>query len=186
VRAADESSWARDVAAALLAPLGQRWAHTLGVVERAHSFAGALPDSEFAMLLAAAYAHDIGYAPSVARTGFHPLDGAVFLRSQGRERLACLVAHHSGARTEAEERRLVEQLDEFPEEESLVADALTYCDLTRAADGSPTTAALRLDDVIARSGENDPVGRAVRRSRDDLLTRVHAVEALVSHAPRGA
>jgi HD superfamily phosphodiesterase len=124
MRAANETSWAHDVAAALLAALGQRWAHTLGVVERAHSFAGALPDSEFDMLLAAAYAHDIGYAPSIARTGFHPLDGAVYLRSLGRERLACLVAHHSGARTEAEERGLATRLDEFVEERSLVADLL--------------------------------------------------------------
>ncbi len=31
-------------------------------------------------LVAAAYLHDIGYAPELAITGFHPLDGARHLR----------------------------------------------------------------------------------------------------------
>jgi HD superfamily phosphodiesterase len=43
------------------------------------------------VLVAACYLHDIGYALALARGGFHPLDGARFLRALGRERLACLV-----------------------------------------------------------------------------------------------
>jgi hypothetical protein len=43
---------------------------------------------------------------------------ARFLRAQGQERLACLVAHHSGARLEAEERGLVEELAAFPVEDA--------------------------------------------------------------------
>jgi HD superfamily phosphodiesterase len=62
------------------------------------------------VLIAAAYLHDIGYAPTLARTGFHPLDGAVHLRELGEERLAGLVAHHSGAETEARLRGLAGQL----------------------------------------------------------------------------
>jgi HD superfamily phosphodiesterase len=61
-------------------------------------------------LVAAAFLHDVGYAPSLNWLGFHPVDGARFLRGLGRERLACLVAHHSGARFEAEERGLVDKL----------------------------------------------------------------------------
>jgi hypothetical protein len=67
----DEVGWARNVAASLLAPLGQRWAHTLGVVERARAFALVLPSTELEMLVAAAYVHDVGYAPALARSGFH-------------------------------------------------------------------------------------------------------------------
>jgi hypothetical protein len=48
--------------------------------------------------------------PSLNRLGFHPVDGARFLRGLGQERLACLVAHHSRARFEAEERGLVDKL----------------------------------------------------------------------------
>src|SRR5262249_2827803 len=81
---------------ALLAPLGQRWAHTLGVVERSRSFAGVLRDSEFEALPGAAYLHGIGYASALARTRFHPLDGARFLRSVGGR--ASPVHHASGTR----------------------------------------------------------------------------------------
>jgi hypothetical protein len=34
-------------------------------------------------LLAAAYVHDIGYAPELVRTGLHALDGGLWLREQG-------------------------------------------------------------------------------------------------------
>jgi HD domain len=167
-----EITWARDTAAALIRPLGRRWAHTLGVVERARSFSDVLPVTELDVLVAAAYLHDMGYAPSLARTGLHALDGACFLRSVGRERLACLVAHHSGARAEAEERGLSEALNEFPEERSLVADVLTYCDLATTPDGARTAPAARLSDVVARYGDDHPVGRSAVRSRDELLDRV--------------
>ena len=54
------------------------------------------------LLVAAAWLHDIGYAPTLAATVFHPLDGARHLRALGHERLARLVAYHSSARWEAE------------------------------------------------------------------------------------
>ncbi|HZR92251.1 MAG TPA: hypothetical protein VFA44_07585 [Gaiellaceae bacterium] len=96
----------------------------------------------------------------------------------GLERLACLVAHHTGARAEAEERRLLARLDAFPEERSLLADALAYCDLATAPDGSPTTPEARLADVIARYGDAHPVGRAVERSREELLERVRPLRGV--------
>ena len=34
-------------------------------------------------LVAAAWLHDIGYAPELVETGFHPLDGARYLRREG-------------------------------------------------------------------------------------------------------
>lgn len=61
--------------------------------------------------------HDIGYAPRLAATGFHPLDGARFLRDEfhADDRLVRLVANHTFALLEAEERGLREQLEtEFP------------------------------------------------------------------------
>jgi len=171
----DEIAWARDIAESLLAPLGPRWTHTLGVVERAQSFADLLTTSDFDVLVAAAYVHDVGYAPALARTGFHALDGARFLRSVGRERVACLVAHHSGAGAEAEEHGLLDELELFPEECSLVADVLTYCDLTTAPDGSAISGSARLSDVARRYGDDHPVGRAIRHSREELLALVRRV-----------
>jgi HD superfamily phosphodiesterase len=119
------------------------------VVGPARSFGSVLPAAELEVLMAAAHLHDIGYAPGLARTGLHPLGGARFLRRLGRERLACLVAHHSGARAEAEERGLLDALGQFSEERSPVADALTYCDLTTAADGARIDVSARLAEIVA-------------------------------------
>ena len=50
-----------------------------------------LPAEDADLLVAAALLHDVGYAPSLNRLGFHAVDGARFLRAQGQERLARLV-----------------------------------------------------------------------------------------------
>ncbi len=57
-------------------------------------------------ILAAAWLHDVGYSPDVSVTGFHALDGAVFLRDLGLLEVVSLVAYHTGAEFEAEERGL--------------------------------------------------------------------------------
>ena len=68
------------------------------------------PDAE--LLEAAAWLHDIGYLPDLARTGLHGLDGARYLRDvQHADPMLCrLVAHHSCAVIEAEERGLADLL----------------------------------------------------------------------------
>lgn len=46
------------------------------------------------MLQTAAILHDIGYSPDIVRSGFHALDGAVFLRARGVDaEIVSLVAH---------------------------------------------------------------------------------------------
>src|SRR5213080_4861054 len=132
-------SWAAEYAESLLAPLGDRWLHVQGVVERARWVGQAFDEENRCTLVAAAYLHDIGYAPALKKTGFHPLDGACYLRSLGYDRLASLVAHHSEARFEASLRGYEAALNEFPCERSAVADALTYCDLTTGPTGEPIT-----------------------------------------------
>src|SRR5438270_4113840 len=92
-------------AASLLAPLGNRWLHVQGVAEKAFRVGQVLKEEDRLYLLAAAYLHDIGYAPSLKKTGFHPLDGANYvLEAFSNERLASLVAHHSEAHFEAQLR----------------------------------------------------------------------------------
>src|SRR5215218_8547729 len=85
--------WSTEQAERLIAPLGNRWVPVQAFARQAG--------------LVAALLHDVGCASSLNRLGFHPVDGTHFLRDNGQERLACLVAHHSGARFEAEERGLV-------------------------------------------------------------------------------
>jgi HD superfamily phosphodiesterase len=117
--------WAEQVSRRLLEPLGARWRHALGVVERARVVGGALESGEADVLVEAAYLHDVGYAPELVETGFHAVDGARFVRACGRERLAGLVAYHSGAEAEAGERGLVSELEEFGNERSVPSRALT-------------------------------------------------------------
>ena len=123
-------AWARSQAERLLAPLGVRWLHVQVVANKAHRLATVLSGDDGEALVAAAFLHDIGYAPPLNRLGFHPVDGAYYLRSHGQERLARLVAYHSGARFEAEERGLLEELAAFPVEDGPVMDALTFVDMT--------------------------------------------------------
>ncbi len=106
------AAWAQDLARTLLAKtLPRRWAHVQGVAARARSLAPALgPDAD--VIEAAAWLHDIGYLPGLAATGLHGLDGARHLRdAQHAGPMLCrLVAHHSRAVIEAEERGLASLL----------------------------------------------------------------------------
>ena len=104
--------------------------------------------------------------------GFHPVDGARFLRTHGKERLACLVAHHSGARFEAEERGLVNELAAFPLDEGPVMDALIYADMTTGPACQSMTLDQRIDEIQRRYPQDDPVHRAIVRARPLLQAAV--------------
>jgi hypothetical protein len=163
-RAMTLEPWATAQAERLIAPLGNRWAHVQAVARQAGRVAASFSPEDGDALVAAAFLHDVGYAPSLNRLGFHPVDGARFLRGLGRERLACLVAHHSGARFEAEERGLVDELAAFPAEEGPVMDALTYADMTTGPAGQPMTLDQRVDEILRRYPPDDPVHRAIVRA----------------------
>jgi len=170
---------ARDLAELHLAEaLPRRWAHVQAV---GHAAVRVTPlvrvDGD--LLVAAAWLHDIGYGPSLVDTGFHPLDGARFLRRVGAvERLVCLVAHHSAALIEADERGLVDVLGkEFEREESATADALWYCDLTTGPDGQRCLVHERLSEIEQRYGPEDPVTCFVERARPVLVAAVERTEA---------
>ncbi len=120
-----------------------------------------LGEAERELLVAAAYLHDIGYAPGLVVTGFHPIDGARHLRELGYERLAGLVAYHSGARYEAEGRGLAEELAEFSDEGSAVTKLLTYCDMTTGPRGESFTLEERLAEIEGRYGPEHVVTRSL-------------------------
>ncbi len=56
---------ARELAQARLAPLPRRWAHTTGVACAAEGYAAPLARAGRMAVIAAAWLHDIGYAPSL-------------------------------------------------------------------------------------------------------------------------
>jgi HD superfamily phosphodiesterase len=104
-----------------------RWAHVQGVGRRAYLVVPLFSIDDGKLLIAAALVHDIGYAPDVANTGFHPLDGARYLRGVGGpDRLVNPVAHHSCATWEAELRGLSDELAEFEDEKTALRDTLWW------------------------------------------------------------
>jgi putative nucleotidyltransferase with HDIG domain len=169
--------WAFEVCQAKLAEvLPRRWAHVQGVAERASSLAPIVgPEAE--TLRAAAVLHDVGYAPDIARSGFHPLDGANYLVRLGApQQLVDLVAHHSGAAIEAKIRGLQLELSHFTDEETPLRDALWYCDLTTGPDGHWLSADERLAEIRQRYGQGHIVTRFVDEAWHELMGAVDRTE----------
>ena len=79
----DLVAWAAEESRARLAPLGSRWVHSRGVAQRARDIATTVDREDRAVLLAAAYLHDVGYAPELRVHGFHPLDGRALAQRAG-------------------------------------------------------------------------------------------------------
>jgi hypothetical protein len=173
-----DSKWAERVARDLLAePLPRRWAHTKGVAAQANGLASILGEHAN-LIIAAAWLHDIGYAPAIAVTGFHPLDGARYLRDvwHADARLCRLVAHHTCAVIEAEERGLASiLLTEFEPEWPELADALTYCDMTTGPDGRPLSVEERLAEIRTRYCRGHVVDRSIRRATPRIKRSARAV-----------
>ncbi len=174
------AAWAQDLARTLLADtLPRRWAHVQGVTARARALKPSLgADAE--LLEAAAWLHDIGYLPELAATGLHGLDGARYLRDvQHAEPLLCrLVAHHSCALIEAEERGLAHILTrEFAPPPQPLADALTFCDMTTSPDGEQVQVHNRLAEIHDRYGTSHLVSRSIRRATPIILEAVGQVTA---------
>jgi hypothetical protein len=159
--------------------LPRRWSHVQGVAARARSLAPAIgPDA--GLLEAAAWLHDIGYLPELAATGLHGLDGARYLRDvQDAEPVLCrLVAHHSCAVIEAEERGLAHVLNrEFAQAPRPLADALTFCDMTTSPDGDHVHVNHRLAEIHDRYGSGHLVSRSIRRATPLILEAVSQVRA---------
>lgn len=70
--ALDTPQGAAELAESVLPPLGNRWLHTQAVAARAREVSAAVSEDERDLLVAAAWLHDIGYAPELRETGFHP------------------------------------------------------------------------------------------------------------------
>ena len=169
--------WAQQLARALLQELlTRRWTHVQGVASRARTLAPVLGADD--LLEAAACLHNIGYAPSLATTGLHQLDGARYLRdAQHADDMLCrLVAHHSCAVIEADERGLANVLNsEFDPAPYALASVLTRCDMTTSPDGKPVPVERRLAEIHDRYGPGHLVSRSIQRATPMILRAVEQV-----------
>jgi hypothetical protein len=178
---------AEELARALLGDEGTRLAHVRTAGQVATRLAVLFDEEEAALLVAAATLHDIGYSARISHSGFHPLDGARFLHSEGYpDRLAGLVGHHSLARMTAPAAMLVELEAQFPREHSLLADALAYADMHSAPDGRFISAQARLAEIATRRPDRAEAERAalLRACIARVGTALLTAQARVLPAPR--
>jgi putative nucleotidyltransferase with HDIG domain len=171
-------TWAQNTASEQLSrALPRRWTHVQGVARRAGKAAALHTSEDSALLVAAAALHDIGYAPDLAYTGFHPLDGARYLRGLGvPQRLSGLVARHSCAYREAELRGLSAELTEWVDEETPLRDALWWADMTTSPDGEVVSFEWRIAEIQERYGPEDLVRSFIRQAEPELRGAVERTE----------
>lgn len=173
----DVESPALRLARELLADaLPTRWLHVQAVHAQAGLIGPALPDVDDQVLRDTAVLHDIGYSPTIARCGFHPLDGARHLAELGLpDRVVNLVAHHSCAVREARLRG-VAGMNEFVDEASATRDALWYCDAVTGPRGERFSPDERWAEVRHRYGADHLVTRFLDAAEPELRAAVRRTE----------
>lgn len=177
---------AKQTACRLLGANQERLRHSAAVAARAHSLADAVPDDQRNLLVAAAWLHDVGYAEALGDTGFHPVDGARFLRSTRWEpSVYDLVAHHSGSRFVAVLGGLDSQLAEFAWTQNALSDALTIADQTIGPNGRPVSLEDRMQDMLDRHGPDSPNARAHPQRRAYFRAAFERVSSRLASSDAG-
>lgn len=184
----DLAGRAADLAQTLLAePLPQHWSHTQGVARQAETLAS-LAWLDVDTLQAAAWLHGIGYSPGLVDTGFHPLDGARYLRSlkEFPPIVVTLVARHTCSGIEASELEIVAALDaEFPVNDVNVErliGAITYCDMTTSPLGELVSVDTRLDEILERHRPGDAVHTSISKAAPYLRTQCAEIELALAES----
>jgi hypothetical protein len=175
------------LATQLLGDIGTRLSHTRQVASQSRIVSDLLHDGWSRVIVDAAWLHDIGYSHEVNSSGFHPLDGARWLRAEGFPEETCsLVAWHTGAINEALERGLADELRaEFAPPPQSALDALTWADLTSSPTGGTVSPEGRLDEILVRYEPGSAVHRAIAAGRTGLLQSAERVEHLLADRLEG-
>lgn len=178
---------AANVAARLLANMADRLAHSAMVAERAARAHHLVDEPWRSVLVDAGWLHDVGYSEAAADTGFHPLDGARWLRVEGwSDELCRLVAWHTRALVEARLRGLENALvGEFEQPPGLPLAVLTWADLTSSPEGRRCTVTSRLDGILRRYPPESAVHRAIVEATPELVAAVSEVESRLADGERG-
>ncbi|MEI6361429.1 MAG: HD domain-containing protein [Actinomycetes bacterium] len=161
---------AEALARRLLGEDSDRLAHSryaAGIAELAAD-ALSVPDPE--SLVAAAWLHDIGHAPHISRTGFHPLDGALHLAAEGwPDRTVLLVAHHAHAAILAPYFGVDHQLAVLDHVPGIAEDVLTYADMRSGPTGMGASPARRVSGLRGFQGGSASIPKAIHEERYRLL-----------------
>jgi Cof subfamily protein (haloacid dehalogenase superfamily) len=171
----------------LLADRPARIEHVLGVARTARELGPQLGLDRHQQdeLVTAALFHDIGYTEALHITGFHPVDGAVFLAHMGApDTVVAAVLGHGAAAEDAEQRDILHDLYRDIPWGGPLGDALSFADLRTAPDGSRITLPERILSVEQRYGPDDLVSRITRGSAPTLgAIRDRVLARIAHHAP---
>ncbi|MCX5042519.1 HD domain-containing protein [Aldersonia sp. NBC_00410] len=161
---------------ALLTPA--RREHSIEVGRKAERAAELVADHLREDFVIAAYLHDVGYGHPDG--GFHPLDGARLLESQGYSSAVChLVAHHTASLIEARRRGIdLSEFDQFAYDGPEMDNAnrvLWWADMTTGPNGETVTVEERLAEILERYGADDVVAQSIQEASPLLIEVCHSV-----------
>lgn len=166
-----QATRAQALARTLLRHDPRRLNHSAGAARAAAYAALSLRTVSADVVIAAAWLHDIGYAPDLVETGFHPVDGAAFLRDDGwDDQIVRLVAHHSFSRVTAAFYGADTALSRFAPVDGLICDVLTFADSVAGADGTGATMGERIDEIRQRPRGSTGVPEDVREYWYELVS----------------
>jgi HD superfamily phosphodiesterase len=160
----------------------RRLNHVAGTARAAAFVAARVPEVPADLVIAAAWLHDIGHASHLVQSGFHALDGALFLQQGDWDsQIVRLVAHHSHSAVTAPWFGAATALAQFEPLDGLIADALTFADVIAGVDGKG--AKHLLGDSRRGIRAQREVPDDVREHRYELLnSSVTAVHAALTRA----
>lgn len=162
---------ARALAHELLPGDPRRLHHVAGAARVATFVAHRLKLKSADAVIAAAWLHDIGYSTDLVESGFHPLDGARYLRANGwPDGTVSLVAHHSHSRITAPFYGVADELSAIPEPPRLDGDILAFADVASGADGNGATIDRRLADQRGRHRSDTRIPDEARERRYRALS----------------
>ncbi len=158
---------AQELASTLLSSNQDLLGHAETAAEQAASACARLGCRDTEAIVAAAWLHDIGYVPSLRATGYHPIDGALYLmKDNWPDRVISLVAHHSEAKMEAPYYSVAHHLSIIDPVTGPASDILTFADMTSGASGGRVALQARVEQLRSTDdAESSPVPRDVRESR---------------------
>ncbi|WP_320171415.1 HAD-IIB family hydrolase [Maridesulfovibrio sp.] len=133
----------------------------------------------------AALFHDIGYSEKLSRTGFHPLDGAVYLaHCDAPEDIVEAVLWHSSTPVDIEYKPEIKEIyDRLPRPDlrGPVHSAVRYCDFRTSPVGEPFSFGQRIVELEGRFGLGSIPPQTARR----LLPEARRVQNMYSREIAG-
>lgn len=168
-------------------PYSQLYRNTQGVVEEMRLLLNQtdLSNDDKLELIELAYLHKIGFSSRALKTGFEPLDGALYCKEKNYPlEIVSAVMFYSGA-FEIVKRNFPDLINVYLEQKysmtaktKMYIDLLTYCDLHRSYNGIKLTLVEKIKEISCYYGENHNLVNTLKSLEDTYKEIIKRVEAL--------